>query len=317
VLPIFNEEDVIEDSLGAIVAQLAGLDRSYEIVCVDDGSSDRTLERLEEASSTDPHIRVVELSRNFGKEAAMLAGLDAAAGDAVILMDADLQHPPDLLPRMVAQWDQGYDVVNATKQRRGKESLSYRLMAKLFNLLMGNAIGATFHGSSDFKLLDRQVVEALKTCPERARFFRGLVQWVGFRESSLPFEVRERAGGKTSWSTIGLVRYSLRNLISFSALPLRVVAVLGFIVLAVAFALAGQTLHRYVSGQALTGFTTVILLQLFLGGIVLVSTGVISLYLAELYREVKRRPVFVVRHGRRGDATKVQTPAAVEKPDGE
>lgn len=228
----------------------------------------------------------------------MAAGLAEARGRAVLLMDADLQHPPDLIPRMVELWDQGYDVVSAVKETRARESLLYRAMTGLFNKLMGGAAGGSFRGASDFKLLDRQVVDALASCPENTRFFRGLVTWVGFRTATIPFKVAERVAGTTKWSPFGLVRYSLRNLIAFSALPLKLVAAVGFGTLVFAGGLAAQTLWRYLAGQALSGFTTVILLQLILGGLLLSGIGVIALYIAELYEEVKRRPVFLVRRQR-------------------
>ncbi len=298
VVPMYCEGPLVHRSVAAIRAELERTGRSFELVCVDDGSSDNTLTLLREASLRDPQVVVVALSRNFGKESAMAAGLDVASGRAVLLMDADLQHPPELIPRMVELWSEGYDVVNAVKESRGDESLTYKAFASTFNWLMGGAAGKSFRGASDFKLIDRQVVDALANCPERNRFFRGLVAWVGFRTVEVPFAVAERAGGTTKWTLSGLVRYSLRNIIAFSALPLRFVAVLGFSVLLIAAALALQTFYRWFTGTALSGFTTVILLQIALGGVLLASLGVVALYLAELYAEIKQRPVFIVRRER-------------------
>lgn len=298
VIPVYNEEAAIEHSLAAIAEQLQKTGKSYEIVCVDDGSRDGTLKILEDASQVDGRIKLLPLARNFGKESAMAAGLMEACGRAVLLIDADLQHPPNLIPRMIGLWDEGYDVVSATKEARAKESLLYRAMTGIFNRLMGGAAGGRFQGASDFKLLDRQVVDALASCPEKNRFFRGLVTWVGFRTVDIPFRVQERIAGTTKWSLIGLVRYSLRNLIAFTALPLKMVAALGFGTLVFSAGLAVQTLWRYLSGQALSGFTTVILLQIILGGIVLAGIGVVALYVAEIYDEVKGRPIFLVRRPR-------------------
>jgi dolichol-phosphate mannosyltransferase len=307
VIPAYNEADVIERCLEVVRAQLgAHLEktrRSFEIVFVDDGSRDATPETLQRASEADPRVRVVLLSRNFGKESAMAAGLEAARGRAVLLMDADLQHPPDLIPRMVDLWDEGYEIVSAVKAERARESFVYRVMAAMFNLLMGGAAGRSFRGASDFKLLDRQVVDALAACPERSRFFRGLVTWIGFKTAEIPFTVAARAGGETKWSLGGLIRYSLKNLISFSAMPLKLVAAMGFGTLVFAAGLGVQTLYRYLAGQAVSGFTTVILLQLILGGLTLTSLGVIALYIAEIYDEAKRRPVFVVRRPRAAPIT--------------
>lgn len=318
VIPAYNEADVVERCLDVVRAQLGGhlakTARSFEIVCVDDGSRDGTPEALRLASEADPRVRVVSLSRNFGKEAAMAAGLEAARGRAVLLMDADLQHPPDLIPRMVDLWGEGNEVVSAVKEARARESLVYRAMAGLFNALMGGAAGQSFRGSSDFKLLDRQVVDALAACPERSRFFRGLVTWIGFKTAEIPFTVAARAGGETKWSLGGLVRYSMKNLIAFSSMPLKLVAAMGFGTLVFAAGLGAQTLYRYLAGQAVSGFTTVILLQLILGGLTLTSLGVIALYVAEIYDEVKRRPVFVLRRPRAIRAA--DAPAAREARDG-
>lgn len=298
VLPVYDEEEGIVVALAAVKEHLSKTGITFEIVAVDDGSTDGTLARLEQAARDDERVRVVPLARNFGKESALAAGLDAANGRAVVVMDADLQHPPDVLPRMIAAWREGHDVVSAVKEGRGREGLVYRLFAGLFNVLMGRAAGHSFHGASDFKLLDRQVVDALAQCDERTRFFRGLVTWVGFRTAEVPFTVQPRRAGRTKWSTMGLVRYSMRNLLAFTALPLKMVAGAGFATLVLAFGLGIQTLWRYVAHRAVSGFTTVILLQLILGGLLLTSVGIIAIYVAEIFDEVKRRPTFVVRRPR-------------------
>ena len=298
VIPVYDEQESIGATLDAVREQLVVAGGSFEIVAVDDGSRDGTLEQLEKAAKADPNVRVVPLSRNFGKESALAAGLDASRGRAVIVMDADLQHPPEVIPLLIARWREGNDVVSAVKEARSREGLTYRVFAGLFNALMGSAAGKSFRGASDFKLLDRQVVDALAACSERSRFFRGLVTWVGFRTVEVPFTVRPRAAGRTKWSVWGLVRYSMRNLIAFTALPLKLVATAGFVTLVLAAVLAVQTLWRYLSGRAVSGFTTVILLQLILGGLLLTSVGIIAIYIAEIYDEVKRRPAFVVRKTR-------------------
>lgn len=304
VLPMYNEEELAGHSVGTVQGVLEATGRSFEIVCVDDGSGDGTLQRLEQLAARDPRVVVVPLSRNFGKEAALAAGLATARGSAVIVMDADLQHPPDVISRMLELWDEGYNVVSAVKERRAREGLLYRAMARVFNVLMGGAAGHNFRGASDFKLLDRQVVDTVVELPERARFFRGLVTWVGYRTAEVPFAVADRAGGQTKWSNFALFRYSVRNLVAFSVLPLRLVALLGFVTLMFAGALAVQTLYRYLRGEALSGFTTVILLQLMLGGLLLTSVGVIAMYLSAMYEELKQRPIFIVRkpHTKSSDA---------------
>lgn len=303
VLPMYNEEGVAVMALDEIRKQLEQLGTSFEILCVDDGSADGTLTAVMAAAAADPRVQPVVLSRNYGKEAALAAGMSCARGAAVLVMDSDLQHPPGLIPELVARWRSGFDVVNAVKTDRGQESFSYRTLAWVFNRLMGSSANTSFHGASDFKLLDRQVVDALQGLPEKTRFFRGLVAWVGFRVTEVGFQVAPRAGGTTKWSTLQLLRYSLRNLISFSEFPLKLVAAVGFSTLLFAGLVAIQTLYRYLTGTAFTGFTTVILLQLALGGLLLASVGVVALYLAQLYAEVKGRPTFIVRRER--DAARV------------
>jgi polyisoprenyl-phosphate glycosyltransferase len=295
VLPIFNEEAAIETVLASIQRTVDELGVRYEIVCVDDGSADRTVSLLNACAGRDPRIRVLVLSRNFGKESAIAAGLSEARGEAVVLMDADLQHPPELIREMVQKWHEGFEVVNAVKSSRGDESFAHKQMAHVFNFLMGSAASSSFQGASDFKLLDRQVVDALLQLPERARFFRGLVAWIGFRTAEVEFDVKDRVAGETKWSLTQLVRYSLRNLLSYSSFPLKAVAVIGAGTLVLTGLLAVWTLYRYIRGDALTGFTTVILLQLILGSLLLVGVGVTGLYISELFNEVKRRPVFVLR----------------------
>lgn len=296
LLPMYNEEAVLERTLAAVIREMEELGESFEIVCIDDGSTDGTAKVLSQARLLDSRIVGIHLSRNFGKEAAMAAGLDHARGAAVLLLDADLQHPPELIPKMVEAWRAGAEVINGIKVSRGRESFAYRWMADIFNRLMGATSRTTsFRGASDFKLLDRQVVDALRSCPERQRFFRGLVAWVGFATCEIPFEVQERAGGESKWSTIGLLRYSLRNLLSFTAVPLRLIAGAGFITLIFVGLLSLWTLYRYLRGDSLAGFPTVILLQLIFGGLLLTSLGVMSLYLAEMFEEIKRRPLYLYR----------------------
>lgn len=293
-----DESEGVEALIAALDAAVDGHLRSKEILCVDDGSGDDTCAAIEAIQASRPDIVLVQLSRHFGKESAMAAGLSEARGEAVVFIDADLQHPPALIPQMLEAWRAGADVVEGVKQRRGREPLMHRLSAGLFNAVSGRSIGRSLDGASDFKLLDRQVVTALLGCDERHRFFRGLVAWVGFEVVQLPFDVAERSVGRSSWSTLQLMRFALRNLLAFTALPLHMVAGAGAVALLFSVLLGTQTLYRYLSGTALGGFTTVILLQLLLSGILLASVGVVALYVAELYVEAKARPVFIVRRAR-------------------
>ena len=300
VVPLFNEQELVDISLQTLVDQLTATGHPFEIVCIDDGSTDGTLGQLYRRADSDARIRVVALSRNFGKEAAMAAGLEVADGDAVLFLDADLQHPPELIPQMLELWRAGYDIVNGVKERRAREPLLYKILVNLFNRLMGRAADADFRGASDFKLLDRQVADVLRKLPETRRFFRGLVAWSGFRTVRLPYAVKQRAAGKTKWSSVGLIRYSIRNLLAFSEMPLRAIAAAGFCTLIFSALLAAWQLYRFVTGWTLSGFTTVILLQLFLDGLLLTGVGIVAIYLAEMYAEVKQRPLYVIRRPRDG-----------------
>ncbi len=314
VLPIFNEEEIVARSIAEVVAEMQRAEVSFELVCVDDGSSDRSGAILESLAARDRRIVPVRLSRNFGKESALSAGLETARGSAVLLMDADLQHPPDVIPQMLKLWRDGYDVVNAVKELRGDENSLYKLMSGIFYLLIGRAVAHDLRGSSDFKLLDRQVVDALRKCPERARFFRGLVAWVGFRVAQVPFEVQERRGGRTKWTPLQLVAYSVRNLIAFSSTPLRTVAWVGFLTVGAGALLGIKTLHTYFfSDVAVSGYTTVILLMLILCGFILISLGIVAFYLAMLYEEQKARPLFVIRHPRLDEQEETPDPATPDE----
>ena len=298
VVPFFDEQDVVDLFMSAVSEQLSSVADRLEIICVDDGSTDGTLSQLYRHADADPRVQVIALSRNFGKEAALAAGLEAAQGDAVLFLDADLQHPPELIPKMLELWKAGYDVVNGVKELRAREPWLYRSLTLLFNRLMGGAADVDFRGASDYKLLDRQVADVLRQLPETRRFFRGLVAWSGFRAVRVPFTVSDRVAGTTKWSTMSLVRYSMRNLLAFSEMPLRAIAAVGFGTLIFSALLAIWQVLRFVTGNTLSGFTTVILLQLFLDGLLLSGVGIVAVYLAEMYAEVKQRPLFVVRKPR-------------------
>lgn len=305
VLPMHNEAASVELILTSIAREIDALGRPAEIVCVDDGSKDETAELVERYAQKDSRVVLVRFSRNFGKEAALAAGMDAARGDAVILLDADLQHPTELIPELIARWDQGFDVVDAykaTSADRGRESIWYRVATKAFYLLLGGHAGEYLQGSSDYKLLDRQVVDALQQLPERHRFFRGLVAWIGFRVTRVPFTVRPRATGASKWGTAALVQYGVRNVVSFTSMPLRLVAWFGLVTLLLDAVLAVQTFWNWWRGTAVTGFTTVILTVVGLGGLILLSLGVMAVYLAQMYDEQKARPVYVVRRVRALDS---------------
>lgn len=308
VVPIYNEAVTLRDSLPALRDALERLGESFEIVAVDDGSTDGSGVLLDEAALGEPRVVPVHLSRNFGKEAALCAGMETARGRALIVIDADLQHPPGLLPEMVRLWHAGNDVVEAVRRDRGDEGVAYRLMARTFYALVGRSVGRDLQGSTDYKLLDRQVVDVILHCPERNRFFRGLVAWAGFRVAQVPFVAAHRHGGVSKWSATGLLRYAWGSLLAFTSLPLRIVAWCGLLMVAAGAVLAVQTLYNYLTHRAVSGFTTVILVELIMGGLVLTSLGVIAFYVALLYDEQKARPLFVVR--RAPPAVSAPPPAA-------
>lgn len=304
VMPAYNEADNLRVAIQALSGLLNGCTRSFEIVIVNDGSRDRTRATLAELAVEFTCIRHIDLSRNFGKEAAMSAGLENAHGECLIFIDADLQHPPELIPDMLAAWRAGSDVVNAVKRDRGDESIFYRALAGSFNWIMSSSIGTDVSGASDYKLIDRQVADALIACTERSRFFRGLVAWVGFETVNLPFDVQERNAGETKWSPLSLIKYSIRNVLTFSSLPLLGVAYSGFLVIFLGILLVVQTLYNYLSGHSLSGFTTVIVTQVLLSGMILFALGIIAIYLARMYEEQKSRPMFLIRHPRKKDEPK-------------
>lgn len=283
--------------LAQVDRTLADLNQPYEIILIDDGSYDDTWSVIMEESVRYPAIVALQLSRNFGKEAALLAGLRIARGAAVITMDADLQHPPELIPRMYEIWCRGdADVVEAVKTFRGEESLFYKTSAKLFYFVMNCISGVNIANSSDFKLIDRKVVIVLLTLAERKPFFRGLTEWVGFRKVRIPFMVAERIGGTSRWSFFSLTKLFINAVTSFSTVPLSFVSLSGLVFLVFALLLGCHTLYIYGSGRAVSGFTTVILLILITGSWLMLCLGVVGEYLGRVFDEVKKRPRFIVRN---------------------
>jgi polyisoprenyl-phosphate glycosyltransferase len=295
VIPAHNEAAGIARALDVIGAVASGCGMDWEIVVVDDGSPDDTFARVSERSRTDPRIKGLRFSRNFGKEAALLAGLRAARGDAVVTIDADLQHPPDLIPRMIDEWRKGYKVVDAVKRSRETDSAVARLRARLFNAVLSRLGGIDVQNSSDFKLLDRVVVDAVaRGLPERQRFYRGLSGWVGYSHVSIPFDVQPRADGEGKWTLWKLADLATTATVSFTSAPLRIVTVLGSIALAFGFAVGAEALIGWFRGQAISGFTTTIITVLILGSFIMISLGIIGEYIAKIYDEIKLRPPYLV-----------------------
>ena len=294
VLPAYNEEQMIEKTAGTIARLMENEDISYELVFVNDGSKDQTWERIKEASKKNSNIKGICFSRNFGKEGAVFAGLANASGDCVAVMDCDLQHPPETLITMYRLWEQGYQVIEGVKASRGREGFLHKFFAKTFYKIISNATGVDMSRASDFKLLDRAAVDEFLKLPERNVFFRALSSWVGFKTTYVEFHVQEREAGESKWSMKSLFKYAINNITSFSAVPMQVVTFCGVIFFLFAIVLAVQSLYLYFIGRAVAGFTTVILLLLIIGSILMFSLGVIGYYLSKIYEEVKMRPRYII-----------------------
>ena len=295
VLPAYNEKQNIANTARVLSGLLEEKGIDYELVFISDGSKDGTFDEIIKAAEENPRIKGAEFSRNFGKEAGIFAGLELTAGDAVIVMDCDLQHPPEVIPRMWELWKEGAEVVEGIKISRGKESLPHKLSAGLFYKIMSKLIKVDMNASSDYKLLDRKVVDVLLTLPERNTFFRALTFWVGFRTETVEYEVQERQYGESKWSFWSLMKYAVSNATSFSTLPLQLVTVMGLVSILFSVGLAVQTLVKFLMGTAVEGFTTVILLILIIGGFLMLSLGIIGHYIARIYEEVKGRPKYIIR----------------------
>ena len=300
IIPAFNEETTVRLAAETIGALLAGEQIGYELVFVDDGSRDATWEKICDACAADQNVRGLHFSRNFGKEAAMFAGLENARGDCCAVMDCDLQHPPETLVEMYRLWEQGYEVVEGVKDDRGKESGLHALAAGSFYKLVSWAAQFNMRNSSDFKLLDRKVVDAINAMPERHVFFRALSYWVGFKRAEVHYNVRERVAGESKWSTRSLIRYAVHNIASFSSAPMQLVTWVGVIFCVFAVVLGIQTLVRLIMGLSLEGFTTVILLILLSSGLIMLSLGIIGFYFARMYDEIKGRPRYIISEKRGG-----------------
>ncbi len=295
ILPVYNEGAHIKSSVGLVENLLKEHRINYEFVLVDDGSKDNSWAQLSELAKENNHVISVRFSRNFGKEAALCAGLDHATGDAVIVMDADLQHPMELIPEMVRLWrEEEYDVVEGVKSSRGKEGFLYKCCAKGFYSVLLKMTGIDLRNASDYKLLDRKVVEAMQTMPEKVTFFRGMSAWVGFERVQVPFEVKERVMGTSKWSLKRLAGLAFSAITSYTSAPLQLVTVLGVVMFFISVILGAQTLVRYLMGNALEGFTTVILLLLFIGSMLMISLGIIGMYLMKIYHEIKGRPRYLI-----------------------
>jgi len=302
VLPCLNEEENIPNVVSTLEKILSENSIPFELVFVDDGSTDKTWSVLSGLSSEKPYITSLRFSRNFGKESAIFAGLKCARGDAVAVMDCDLQHPPETLVEMYRLWkDEGFEVVDARKASRGREGVFYRMFAKSFYKLMKSSSNLDLDGASDFKLMDKRVSETICAMPERVTFFRALSTWVGFRTATVYFDVAPRAGGQTKWSFKRLFSYAVSSITSFSSIPMQFVTLMGSAFFIFAVIMAVQTLYNLFSGRSVEGFTTVILLLLIVGSVIMFSLGIIGYYLSKIYEEIKFRPRYIISEIKQSD----------------
>jgi glycosyltransferase involved in cell wall biosynthesis len=295
VIPVFQEAEALPTFVASVRHMLDQCSIPYELVLIDDGSSDNSWPVISTEAIASSAIRGFRLSRNFGKEAALCAGLEQARGAAVIIMDGDGQHPASLLPEMIRLWKAtGADIVQAVKRSRGQESFSNKASALGFYVLLKKFSGFDLRGASDFKLMSRKAVDAWLTMRERNVFFRGMTAWMGFTTVQIPFEVAQRSTGQSTWSYLKRLKLAITGITAFSTMPLQLVSFAGLVFLVFSVVLGAQTVYLKLTGQAVSGFTTVILLELIIGSFLMISLGIIGEYLARIYREVKGRPRYLV-----------------------
>ncbi len=294
VIPAYNEEEMIPKTSKTIdeILQEAGID--HELLFINDGSKDNTWNVIESEAAANSRVKGVCFSRNFGKESAIFAGLYEAKGDCVVVIDCDLQHPPEKIVDMYRLWEQGYEIVEGVKSSRGKESGLHRFAARSFYNIMSDALGFDMSRASDFKLLDRKAVNVLLNMNEKNAFFRALSSWIGFKSAEVEYDVREREAGTSKWSTRALIKYAITNISSFTSAPLQVVTFLGVLVFALGLYSIIEALVRYFTGTAKEGFTTVIILQCLTSSAIMFGLGVIGFYISKIYEEVKGRPKFII-----------------------
>ena len=294
VIPAFNEQEMVPAAAGQIDGILSRAGIPHELIFIDDGSRDATWAEIRAESEHRDTVRGVHFSRNFRKEAAIFAGLQAADGDCVAVIDCDLQHPPEKLVEMYRLWEQGGEVVEGVKTDRGEESLAHRVAAKTFYRLISEATHIDMTRASDFKLLARKAVNVLLSMREKRAFFRALSSWIGFRTAEVPYEVRERAAGESKWSTWLLIKYALSNITAFTSLPLHLITGCGAASFLAALIVGIVSIVRLAMGRVVTGLTGAVILLLFLSGLIMVGLGIIGYYLGNIYMEIQDRPRFIV-----------------------
>lgn len=293
IIPAYNEEKCIKQAYTVINSLMLQNNIDSEFIFVDDGSQDDTYKMISELSQEKENVVGLHFSRNFGKESAISAGLAAVGGDCAVVLDCDLQHPPEKIIEMYRLWEQGYEIVEGIKKERGQEKKINSIGAKVFYSVISRVAGFDMANSSDFKLLDRKVVDVLNKMPEKG-FFRAISYWVGYNKATVEYDVAERVDGESKWSTRGLIKYAFSNITSYSAAPMQIVTVLGFVMLIISVIFGVWALVDKIIGRAAEGMTTVIIITIFIGSIIMISLGIIGYYIARIYDEIKGRPKYII-----------------------
>ena len=293
IIPAYNEEKCIKSAHKVIHSLLSENNIDCEFIFVDDGSQDETYKMITELSEESENITGLHFSRNFGKESAISAGLAAVKGDCAVVLDCDLQHPPEKIIEMYHLWEEGYEIVEGIKSSRGEENKMHSIAAKIFYSVISRMAGFDMANSSDFKLLDKKVVDVLNKMPERG-FFRAISYWVGYKKTTVEYDVNMRIDGESKWSTKGLIKYAFSNISSYSTAPMQIVTALGFVMLIISVIFGIWALIDKIIGRALEGMTTVIIITIFIGSIIMISLGIIGYYIARIYEEIKGRPKYII-----------------------
>ncbi len=294
IMPVYNEVN-IEKSFLRLTGVLHDAGINYEIIIIDDGSVNNAWNEIAQITEKYPHVTAIALSRNFGKESALCAGLDAANGSCAVCIDSDMQFPPELIPKMYGLWKDGYEVIEGVKSKRQNEGFVYRLCSRSFYAVLKKLSGIDLKNGCDFRMLDRAAIDAWKQMPEKQTFFRGMSSWVGFKRTQFTFDVEDRTEGRSKWSLRRLAGLAIDAVTSYTAAPLYLSVIFGLLFFLFAFILGIQTLYMFISGRAQNGFTTVILLLLLIGAIIMSGIGIMGIYIKKIYEEVKGRPRYIVR----------------------
>ena len=295
IIPAYNEEEMIKKTSETISGILDEENIDFELLFINDGSSDNTWKAISDESARNKRVKGVCFSRNFGKESAVFAGIAEASGDCCVVLDCDLQHPPEKIVDMYRLWEQGYEIVEGVKTSRGRESAMHKFAAKSFYNIMSDAMGFDMSRASDYKLLDRKAMNVLLNMNEKNAFFRALSSWIGFKSTEVEYNVREREAGESKWSTKSLIKYAITNITSFTSAPLHLITISGWIVALLGFGFSVEALYRhFFIGNDQPGFTTLIVLVCFTSAMIMIGLGIIGIYISKIYDEVKGRPRYII-----------------------